>query len=1500
MDIARARRLIDGERKHVVELARAASLAVRIEPSLLRALRVRFVRGADASAEADLWFGPLVEFQSPQGILLHPAVAGLLRKELRRDARRQEIWGEIEKHHAGRPFLVQLEERLAWLACSEPGDGPIDSPLHSILATMQREPTRARDLGAWFLRALPRLPERVKRSSAAWALALGAGAKLEVTPLLDAQAPSGVAELLPPELLPPAEHDIPIAVERLGAKLHFGPPKAGSHVLHVPATTPLFVEVHADGQSQGVAFAQGERASVDVRGATVRLRTLRGDEHELRPATPVRHEAPSDTRVSIGELPAVSAAFVGRVEELALLDRAWLEGARVIVISGFVGIGKTELVSAWLAHMEQAGWRGATRVFARHLNGNEAVDDVLDEALAWFGGGGRSLGSAEENARWLADLLRHQRSLIVLDGIHRVLGGPTTSDWRLQSSDLERVVRELSAEGSTTYVITTRLVPAGVGQRQIRHIDLGGLSTDDGARVLRAAGVKGTDTELGELVNHQWGNPLALDMLAQTILRVNDGDVRWWREHAPVGDHIGLAQAYETWFGEGPENAILRFLSFFDGPVDEDELRVLRRTPIFEGLNEGLYDPEAWTAAFASLARASLVQGAFESVGLDVQPTVREFWGRRLRAQSPEAFEEGHRRLFDHYMRGVRALTGSAAVMSIGTAVVHGCLAGHHAAALGAYRTRARQMVQVFPPDTPTDFSAEARLLSAFFDPPWQRLAEGLEVPDQLFLLGAAGAVLVALGRLEEAESIRRAADSLAAHQDRASASRAAERLASLLAKRGDLEDAESFAHKADELSSESDDHELRVECMATYARVLHQMGHRKQALDLFERAEDLQQRSRSSSAPLGGAVGFHYASLLLDAERYDEVIARASTAHPLEDADRDLLSIALDDLSLGVALLRQPRHGGSHERAREPIQRAESALRRSNRQDYIPFGLLAHAELLLQGNGFEPAKRDLDAALFLATRAGMRLHETDLHLAYARLYLAQGQPSEARVHLDTAKSLIADTGYHRRDLELAQLLAATGARAHFSPERLDALHAAAATSDLLPDQDVLLSGLDKHFVAQLPTNTTNLATRLSATLTALNAVQHLADGSVPIERWLRNALVLTGDEVFATALTDLAPSLRDGDAPASPASSVFAGHLSFHRIHQLYFAAPVLDQDVLLSGIDRSFVASLRSSRTLPPNKRLLANLFEMNEVEALSDGSVPIRIWLQHALAVTHDDIFRRPLAEVSQGFLPAEPDPGLDARGLLERARAMPAASRSFGARARALPSLGSARHLPIEHILELHTLAVETGAYEQESTLFDGIDPAVADALRDPRINIPGVRVLDALHRMNVVPRLEGVLPFEVWLQNAAKAASPASAAVRFDSLREMLLEGEQRVRRDVAHRTPPARHLADELIFALHLAVMESSFIQVHEVLLGGLDPWLVDTMLAQEPRAPNAGLLTILHHLNQIGRLENGVLPFEVWLLNARALLRPTRAVEVVERALADLRGLAVSGLETA
>ena len=58
-----------------------------------------------------------------------------------------------------------------------------------------------------------------------------------------------------------------------------------------------------------------------------------------------------------------------------------------------------------------------------------------------------------------------------------------------------------------------------------------------------------------------------------------------------------------------------------------------------------------------------------------------------------------------------------------------------------------------------------------------------------------------------------------------------------------------------------------------------------------------------------------------------------------------------------------------------------------------------------------------------IADRSGMRLFLTDYHLEMARLLRAENKSeNEVQIHIEEAARLIKETGYYRRDAELAEL----------------------------------------------------------------------------------------------------------------------------------------------------------------------------------------------------------------------------------------------------------------------------------------------------------------------------------------------------------------------------------------------------------------------------------------------------------------------------------------------
>ena len=64
------------------KLARVLSLALRIEPLLLRNARLRFAPTSITQLENDLWFSPMMRTRSSNAVVVHAGIARLLTDDL--------------------------------------------------------------------------------------------------------------------------------------------------------------------------------------------------------------------------------------------------------------------------------------------------------------------------------------------------------------------------------------------------------------------------------------------------------------------------------------------------------------------------------------------------------------------------------------------------------------------------------------------------------------------------------------------------------------------------------------------------------------------------------------------------------------------------------------------------------------------------------------------------------------------------------------------------------------------------------------------------------------------------------------------------------------------------------------------------------------------------------------------------------------------------------------------------------------------------------------------------------------------------------------------------------------------------------------------------------------------------------------------------------------------------------------------------------------------------
>jgi NACHT domain-containing protein len=211
-------------------------------------------------------------------------------------------------------------------------------------------------------------------------------------------------------------------------------------------------------------------------------------------------------KISVAKLPVTGSDLFGREEDVAFLDDAWANQAvNVVTIVAWGGVGKSTLVNHWLRRMAAEQYRSAQLVFGWSFyrqgtsGGTSSADEFLDAALAWFGDPDPRIGTAWEKGERLAKLVAHHRTLLILDGLEPLQNPPGPQEGRLREPALQALLRELAAFNTGLCVITTRTPVADIadheGTSALRR-DLEQLSSDAGASLLQALGVKGDEAEL--------------------------------------------------------------------------------------------------------------------------------------------------------------------------------------------------------------------------------------------------------------------------------------------------------------------------------------------------------------------------------------------------------------------------------------------------------------------------------------------------------------------------------------------------------------------------------------------------------------------------------------------------------------------------------------------------------------------------------------------------------------------------------------------------------------------------------------------------------------------------------------------------------------------------------------------------------------------------------------------------------------------------------------------
>ena len=513
--------------------------------------------------------------------------------------------------------------------------------------------------------------------------------------------------------------------------------------------------------------------AIDARRRITRPSLQKTPSTASRASTHRLKSRPGPEKISVARLPVTGSDVFGREEDIVFLDRAWSnKDVNVVTIVAWAGVGKSTLVNHWLRRMAVKHYRSAELIFGWSFYrqgtsaGSSSADEFIDAALTWFGDPDPRIGTAWEKGERLAKLIAHRRTLLVLDGLEPLQNPPGQQEGRLREPSLQALLRELGAFNTGLCVITTRLPVADIADYErasaLRR-DLEHLSSDAGAKLLQALGVRGDEEKLRSASDEFSGHCLALTLLGSYLTDAYNGDICCRKEISArlAGDvrqgvHARkVMESYQTWFGDGPELSVLRMLGLFDRPADEKAIGALLKPPVISGLTESQnhLSPTEWQTILARLRRARLLAAEDpENPGqLDTHPLVREYFGEQLRSQQTEVWKECNRRLYSYYRTLAPQLPDSFREMEpLLLAVTCGCNAGLYREALHEVYIPRIQRGNVYY--TAKVLGAREALLSVlvhfFENRRWgfhvKTLDEGqsLTEEDQLFILMQAGLYL--------------------------------------------------------------------------------------------------------------------------------------------------------------------------------------------------------------------------------------------------------------------------------------------------------------------------------------------------------------------------------------------------------------------------------------------------------------------------------------------------------------------------------------------------------------------------------------------------------------------------------------------------------------------------------------------------------------------------------------------------------------------------------------
>lgn len=470
--------------------------------------------------------------------------------------------------------------------------------------------------------------------------------------------------------------------------------------------------------------------------------------------------------IFIGHLPTTGAFLYGRDQKLEQLNHVW-DNSDINVLSQIAsgGIGKTTLINHWLIKLSKENYRSASKIFAWSFYTQGvtelvvSADVFMDFALKWFGDVTVGQSTAWEKGVRLANLIRMQKTLLIIDGLEPLQYPPGPREGRLRDVSVVALLRELASYNPGLCIITSRLPISDLRQFQEKsylQVDLEVLSPAAGAQLLHSLGVNGNRKDLEKASEDFGGHSLALTLLGNFLRIVYKGDIHsrhkvdLLEQDKIEGGHAERVMAsYEKWFEKGSELQFLYVLALFDRPIDENILMFIKNGETIGNLTDSLKSLSyvGWQRIINKLNSTGLISRKVsgKTMLLDTHPLTREYFRKRLIGLDIIAWRKGNDRLFEYYKNTAEDFPNTIKEMEpLFFAIIHGCEAKRYNESLhDIYISRLMRGEICFAENKLGATGALLSVISYFFQGRnWENPVRELDEMDQLFALQEAGRLL--------------------------------------------------------------------------------------------------------------------------------------------------------------------------------------------------------------------------------------------------------------------------------------------------------------------------------------------------------------------------------------------------------------------------------------------------------------------------------------------------------------------------------------------------------------------------------------------------------------------------------------------------------------------------------------------------------------------------------------------------------------------------------------